>query len=715
MINNKRKAYFAAILLTSLIFILGMFPSAPAEGMYPLSEIPKNDLVKAGLKIDPDEIFNPDGVSYIDALVKLGGCTGSFVSRDGLIITNHHCAFRAVSAASATDHNYLRDGFLADEKGKEIPAKGYSCRITESYKDVSKEILEAANGITDLTERNQAIRNKMAELAEAASDEANSIEAQVSEMFVGKTYVLFKYRIIKDVRLVYVPPRSIGEFGGEADNWIWPRHTGDFSFVRAYVAPDGSAAEFSKENVPYRPKKFLRINPQGVKEGDFVFILGYPGRTYRHMPARFIEYQEKVQLPYVSQLFEWMIDEMETLSKEDEALQLEYAPFIKGLANTMKNYKGKLRGLKRLQLAKKKFAEENELKKFIDSNAELKEKYGSLFDDINGLYDKQFEIGKTYLWLRMFTRFSDIYEIARTFETFREKFENAEPDSAEKELEQLKETLTGMIEKSDPEFAKAFVAKMFYDASKFDDGQKINATEYFKNKTAEEFADELYSSKLLDKKFIENELCASVDNVKNFEDILTKTAQSIFNQSLELTTATKELNGIRTNLLAKFIDAKMVWKKQSFIPDANRTLRLTYGHIKGYFPADAVYYSPVTTLNGVIDKSMLGGEYEIPDKLKTLYDNKEFGEFYDKELGGVPVAILYNTDTTGGNSGSPILNAYGELVGVNFDRAYEATINDYQWDESYSRSIGVDIRYVLWIAKYLSGADNLLKEITEKM
>ncbi|NOX18737.1 MAG: S46 family peptidase [Chlorobi bacterium] len=715
MSYKRRRTIFTVLLFVSLVFIWGMFPSAPAEGMYPLSEIPKNDLTKAGLKINPDEIFNPDGVSYIDALVKLGGCTGSFVSRDGLIITNHHCAFRAVNKASTTEHNYLRDGFLANEKEEEIPAEGYACRIADSYEDVSEEVLAAAEGIDDLTERNQAIRDKMAELAADASDSENSIEAQVSEMFVGKTYVLFKYRIIKDVRLVYVPPRSVGEFGGETDNWIWPRHTGDFSFVRAYVAPDGSAAEYSKENVPYHPKKFLRINPKGVQEGDFVFILGYPGRTFRHMPARFVEYQEKIQLPYISQLFEWMIDEMEALSKEDEALQLEYASQIKGLANTMKNYKGKLRGLKRLQLVRQKFDEENKLKEFIESDKSLKEKYGSLFDEINGLYDEQFEIGKAYLWLRMFTRFSDVYRLAQTFQSYREKFEAEEPDSASGNLNELKETLIGLIEKSDGNFDKAFVTKMFYDAGKFGEERKINAAELLNGKTAEEFAEELFSSKLLDKDFIENELCASVESVKNFDDILTRTAKSVFNQTLELTAKTKELSGVRTDLLAKFVNAKMAWKKQSFIPDANGTLRLTYGYVKGYYPADAVYYSPITSLSGVIDKSMLGGEYAIPDKLKTLYDNKEFGEFYNDELGGVPVAILYDTDTTGGNSGSPILNAYGELIGVNFDRAYEATINDYQWDESYSRSIGVDIRYVLWIAKYLSGADNLLKEITEKI
>ncbi|MFA7228326.1 MAG: S46 family peptidase, partial [Melioribacteraceae bacterium] len=244
-------------LTATLTIILGMIPASPEEGMYPLSEIEKVDLQKAGLKIESKDVYNPNGVSLVDALVQLSGCTVSFISENGLIITNHHCAFGAITRASTVERNYLENGFYAATQTEEIPSQGYTCRITESYQDVSDVILSEVANVTDPAERTKAIAKKIRELSTAASNEKESIVADVSEMFAGKTYVLFKYRIIRDVRLVFAPPQSIGNFGGETDNWIWPRHTGDFSVMRAYVAPDGSAATYSKDNVPFKPKKFL--------------------------------------------------------------------------------------------------------------------------------------------------------------------------------------------------------------------------------------------------------------------------------------------------------------------------------------------------------------------------------------------------------------------------------------------------------------------------
>ena len=338
-----------------------MRSTAPEEGMYPLSEIHKINLVEAGLKIDPFEVYNPNGISLIDALVKVGGCTGSFVSKDGLILTNHHCAFGAINIASTPENNHLENGFLAETKLDEIPAHGVTVRITESYEDVSEKVLNGINEIEDLTERQKIISKRMNEIGEEADDPENSIEGRVSEMFKGKSYVLFRYRMIKDVRIVYAPPRKIGEFGGETDNWVWPRHTGDFTFMRAYVAPDGSASEYAEDNIPFSPKRFLKVNPNGANEGDFTFILGYPGRTFRHYPSYFIEYQENYQLPYISKTYDWMIDKLENLSKDNTEFELKFASRIKGLANTSKNYKGKLRGLKRINLVEQKRNEEKEL------------------------------------------------------------------------------------------------------------------------------------------------------------------------------------------------------------------------------------------------------------------------------------------------------------------------------------------------------------------
>lgn len=693
------------------------------EGMYPLSEIQKLNLQQAGLQIGINDIYNPNGVSLIDALVKINGCTGSFVSDKGLMITNHHCAFGAISNVSTPEKNYLENGFLAESFEAEIPAKNYVVRITESYEDVTDEILKSVEGIEDLSERNKAISKKMREIAKSAEDEANSIVAEVSEMFAGESYVLFKYRIIKDVRLVYAPPRSIGEFGGEADNWIWPRHTGDFTFMRAYVAPDGSAAEYSEENIPYTPKKYLKVNPDGVDEGDFVFILGYPGRTFRHNPSQFLEYQENFNLPYTEQLYSYMIGIYESISEGNEELQIKYSSRIKSLANVMKNYRGKMLGLRRLNLVEKKQSEEKILAEFINSDENLKKKFGTLFKDIEEVYQKRFDIAEADLWFSRFFRFSDLVSLADFILEYSNQKEliNSERKSAFKE-DKIEETLDRMKKKYEDlnyDFEDEFIYKMLYDTESFSETSTIKAVKARVNGTDFEeelsnYIEELLSTEIGNLDFFNKALELSYDEINDLNDPLIDFVVELKKQKEEIEKQESNISGTLQVLMPKLAEVKKLKNKTTFTPDANSTLRLTYGFIKGYEPADAVFYKPITTLDGIIEKSFMGGEYAVPDKLKTAYQQKDFGRFYDEKVGGVPVAILYNTDTTGGNSGSPILNAKGELIGVNFDRAFEATINDFAWDDAYSRSIGVDIRYVLWVAKTIGNADNVLNELGVK-
>lgn len=711
-------------LIITLSFILGMIPASPEEGMYPLSEIDKVDLVKAGLKIDPKEVYNPDGISLIDALVNVGGCTGSFISDKGLIITNHHCAYGSIVRASTVEKNYLENGFHAQTMEEEIPALGNSCRILESYEDVSSQVLDAVKNITDPSLRAQTIAKKSREIAQAANNEEQSIVAEVSEMFAGKSYVLFRYRIIRDVRLVYAPPQSIGNFGGETDNWVWPRHTGDFSLLRAYVAPDGKAATYSKDNVPYKPKKFLKINPDGVEENDFVFILGYPGRTFRHRPSQYVKYQQDYLLPYISDLYEFAIKTLEDISKGDKELELAAANRIKGLANTMKNYKGKIKGLKKINLVAQKEEEDRMLNNFIQSKPDLKSNYGNLLSEINDVFKSVNEFAQADLFFRQIFNMSPTLSLGNFIFTYSEEMQKPENERTqpfqEKNVKQTISRAISNINNLNTKFEKTVLNKMFLDAIKFGEGSKISALEELlksatgeNNKTISGFIDnEIVGAKIKGSEYFNSLLTKKPEELASLKDPLLEFVYKLRMQNQSLLKLNERNEGKLNKLYGDLVDVKMIWKQTNFIPDANSTLRLTYGYIKGYSPADATYMEPFTSIDGVIEKNSIGGEeFAIPDRLRTLYDNKDFGRYVSKKRNKLPIAMLYNMDTTGGNSGSPILDAYGRLIGVNFDRAFEATINDFAWNESYSRSIGVDIRYVLWVLDKFSGAKNILNEV----
>lgn len=712
------KSYLSKIgFVAFTLFFIAFYSPDVEEGMYPLSEIHKLDLVKAGLKINPKDIYNPNGISLIDALVNIGGCTGSFVSDKGLIITNHHCAFGAISSASTVENNILANGFYAKSTEEEIPATGYKCRITDSYEDVSNIVLSEANKISDPVKRGKLISDKINELEIKYTDKSKSIEARVSEMFAGQTYILFKYRVIEDVRLVFAPPRAIGEFGGETDNWVWPRHTGDFSFMRAYVAPDGSSRAYDKNNVPYKPKKFLKINPNGVNENDFVFILGYPGRTFRNYPAQYLNYQEKYLLPYVSDLYDFVIKTIEDVSANNEAMQLKYASYIKGLANTMKNYKGKIKGMKKLSLTKKKSDEDLLIKDYVLKNSDLKNKYGEIFNDIDFTYKQLDSIAQPVLWFERI-RLSNIYNAYNfIFENSRQMLLPDSQRTMQFKKDNYERTLKNfdrLFEMANDEIDSKILFKFFNDAAKFSEYSRLIAVDkYLRNDetTIRKFISDLLQIGVLDKnKFFELLKLKPIE-LRNLNPIAFQLFQELNHQKNEVDSKNEKINAKLKMLMPVYTDAKQEWNNRTFIPDANSTLRLTYGHVKGYSPADALYCKPFTTIDGVIEKSFQGNEFELPEKYYELYNKKAWGKFFNQKIGALPVALLYNTDTTGGNSGSPILNAYGELIGVNFDRTFEATINDFAWDESYSRSIGVDIRYVLWVTSVFSGADKLLEEM----
>jgi len=713
----KRKSIALLSTLLMLFVFAGFTKIRPEEGMFPMSEISRLDLKKAGLKMNQEDIFNPGGESLTDALVRVGGCTGSFVSSEGLIITNHHCAFGSVQAASSVENDYITDGFLARRKEDEIFAKGLTCKITRSYEDVSEEIMESLQSISDPILRLKTIGQKIREIESRENDVNPGMSCEISEMFAGKNYVLFRYQIIRDVRLVYVPPRTVGEFGGESDNWEWPRHTGDFSFLRAYVAKDGSPADYSPDNVPFTPKRHLNVNANGVKDGDFLFILGYPGRTFRNQPARFIEYHEKYQLPYIADLFEEQIETMKMLGAQDKTLEIRVASRIKSLANVSKNYKGKREGLEKINLTQQKLNEDLQLSRFIESDPELKSTYGNVLPEINKLYDEMSISAKQSLWFGQILSSTTLLSAAAVLLESSEKLKDKSGDERKKledaYLIRLRTLLTEMHESVD----KLLFEQMIRDAKALPPELQVEAVSlYFKRADTQEkrmkIIQKWWSNTLMVRPQKVYSLIGSTEEtLKKQKDPVLNFVRALKKQSEELRAKSLQMQGKLNVLYAQYIDVKMKFKATSFIPDANATLRLTYGYVKGYSTQDAVFYHPITTLGGMIEKSFQGGDYTLHPKIYSLYNDKMFGKYSLQNKNDVPLAILYNTDTSGGNSGSPILDADGSLIGVNFDRAYPATINDYAWNDKYSRSIGVDIRFVLWVTQYVGEAGFLLDEM----
>ncbi len=688
--------------------------------MFLLSDLKNIDLKKIGMNIPPEQLYNPNGTSLIDAIVRVGGCTGSFVSENGLIVTNHHCAFGFVQAISDTQNNFIKNGFLARNPKEEVLAKGLVCRITASYEDVSHKILQETYRINDPQLRSQIIAKNIKAITDYENKNNPGLQCEISEMFTGRTYVLFRYKLLKDVRLVYVPARSVGEYGGELDNWVWPRHSGDFAFLRAYVAPDGSSAEYSVANVPYKPAKHLKVNPKGVNENDFVFVLGYPGRTYRHQPAKFFQYHEQYFLKYISDLYDWQINTMQELSVGNEALAIKYAGKEKSLANVTKNYKGKMQGFSRTGLTKQKFEDEKQLQDFINADDYLKGKYGDVIPKINQLYDTIIRFAQRNLWYDYIYNVSPTLLCAAIMDNYADEYRKLTSDAErkafmEKQTPRLKAAIARYVGLYDRPFEQKALVKMIKDALQHKSDNRIAAIDqlraYFKTDTdIEKYVATIFAKTVFNNPIKANELFTK-DSLKF---MLTKdpliTLASALNEEINAFDAIDRKRESELSLLmAKYVDAKSEWKSKQFIPDANGTLRFTYGYVKGYSPNDGEYHKPFTTLKGVIEKE--GPEYELLDAIKELYAQKDYGDFIHPDLGDLPVNILYNLDTTGGNSGSPVMDKNGDLIAVNFDRAYTATINDYAWNESYSRSVAVDIRYVLWVTQKVAKADYLLQEM----
>ncbi|MCX8159722.1 MAG: S46 family peptidase [Candidatus Saccharicenans sp.] len=713
---NSRAILSALVLISTILVLAAMV--AGDEGMWPLSELPRLNLREKGLRMDQSLVYDPSKPSLLYAVVEVGA-TGSFISPEGLIITNHHVAFGSVVAASTPEKDYLKNGFLARTRAEEIPAPGRTARITESFQDVSARVLSVIKKNMSYADRTRAIEQQIKKIVAEAEKANPGKRAEVAEMFPGKTYWLFLYTVLKDIRLVYVPPLAIGNFGGEDDNWIWPRHTGDFTLMRAYVAPDGKPAEYNEQNVPYKPRTYLKINPDGAREGDFVFLLGYPGRTYRHLPASYIAYEQNVRMPAVADWYEWQINLMEEMSQAGREVALKHDSRIKGLANTMKNYRGKLAGLRRLNYLAQKRQEEAALQEFIQSDPKRRAVYGQVLPGLEKIYgDMGLEYPRVFV-LENLRRSVILFQNAMTI--LEAAVERQKPDLErnaaymDRNFNQTRQRLalglhTNFYLPTDIAVFKELLKK----ALALPEGQKIEALSRLaaSGSNLDEVVNNLFkSTRMSDSGFINGLWDKKPEEIRQVDDSLLRLANDLYPEYKKMEENNRARKGQLDELQARLVDIRQEFLGKQFIPDANGTLRLTFGRVEGYEPKDAVYYRPFTTVQGILEKTTGREPYDTPPALLQLISQKNFGRFVNPDLDTIPVCLLYSTDTTGGNSGSPIIDGDGRLVGVNFDRAWEATINDFTWSQRFSRSIGVDIRYVLWVMKEFAGAGHLLEEI----
>ncbi len=709
---------------TLLVIITLILPVKSEEGMYLLDQIDQKmmeKMKKMGFELSIDEIYNREGTALSGAVIKTGA-TSSFVSRKGLILTNHHVAFGALQRISTPEQNYIEDGFLAKTLEEEVPAPGYQAYVLVSMEDVTKKVLSAVkDGMSDY-ERFLAIEKKTKELIRKA-EEKSDVECEVESMNYGMTYYLFTNLKIRDIRIVYAPARAIGEFGGDVDNWMWPRHTGDFSFLRAYVGPDGRPADYSKENVPYKPKSYLKISKSGFKEGDFTMIMGFPGRTARRQSSFAVQHDLSFRYPFQIRTYSDLIRILEENSKRDDDASVKLSSYIKGLSNGLKNNQGMLEGLIKIDLLEKKESEERAFLDFVRKDPVLTKKYGGVLSEIEEVYkDRGMYREKSALmgWMQRGLLGYAMTINKWTIEQQKEDIER-EPGYQDRDLPniivRLKVAQRSLVPEADREVFEYFLKR----ALELPAGQKIEAVEKIfrerselsHDKAIREFLDELYSKTMLTG---EKERLKMIglkrDDLLKVNDPFISFASELENEKEKLRTRDKEFSGALSRLMPLYLEGVQIWKNEQLSPDANGTLRFNYGLVSGYSPRDAVEYRYVTSLSGIIEKETGEEPFKSPEKLMKTYKEKDFGEWIDETIGDVPVDFLTTNDSTGGNSGSPVLDRKGNLIGVLFDGTYESLYSDYYFDPVISRSIHVDVRYVLFVAEKVDKAVNVLDELT---
>lgn len=710
------------IILSALVAIMLIPTTAKAdEGMWFLMFIERlnhRDMQKMGLQLTSEEIYSINHHSLKDAIVQFdGGCTAELISKDGLVLTNHHCGYDAVAELSTADKNLLKDGYWAENRKEEKKPSSLYVRFFVRMDDVSKRILSKVNDKMTELEREKAVNQEIA-LIEKENNEGGKYTVSVRSFFQGNEYYYFVYQDYKDVRLVGVPPESLGKFGGDTDNWEWPRHTADFSMFRIYADKDGNPADYSENNVPLNPKHYLPVNLGGVKEGDFAMILGYPGRTNRWMPAGGIEQNVKFSYPAWVEGAKAGMDNMKKYMDQSDALRLVYAAKYASTANYWKNRQGMIDALTKFGTSKSKATQEIKFDKWANKPAN-KAKYGNVITNINKFYSLTNEKSRHDNYLQQLFRTTAFGTSGRTIGKQLDNYVKADASKRVTLVSTINEAVDGIYKELYLPAEKDLMAVQLHLYATKSKGYGIasmvekigSATNYdFTKYVNDTFDASILTSKDKIKAFLDNPNQATLDNDPLYM-ISNNMIVHISKKSDEIAKAQNDF-GASFRLLVEGLRESNIGKIK--YPDANSTLRLTYGKVRS-LPADKRNDAKInnyTTMDGMVKKYKKGDEeFDMPIRVLEMNKNRDYGRFADKD-GSMHVNFLTDNDITGGNSGSPVLNGKGELIGLAFDGNIEAMAGDVIFDPKLQRTINVDIRYVLWVIENLSGAKHIVDEMT---
>jgi hypothetical protein len=714
------------ILLTFTIvtfYCVNLF-AIPDEGMWlPMlvKRLNAEDMAKHGCKLTAEEIYNINQAALKDAIVSLEFCTAEIVSENGLLFTNHHCAYSAIQENSSVEHNYLDDGFWAKSFNEELKIPGQTASILVRMEDVTAQVLKGIDDNTSAADRSKMIGDATKEISKKAAEDGK-YKAVVKDMFNGNEFYLFVYETFKDVRLVGAPPQSIGKFGGDTDNWMWPRHTGDFSLLRIYANKDNKPAEYAADNVPYKPKHVIPVSLKGYKEGDFAMIMGFPGRTNRYITSPGMELQMQYINPVQIKLFGKRLETWKKNMDADTKVRIQYSAKHASMANSWKYYIGQNEGLERLDVISQRKKEEAAFTAWAKSS-EGNAKYADILSEYATAVDGYKDMVSQLLYLNLAGKSCEAAQLIRI--ASRVKDEAAKKPADAKALSEATAEAKSAADEffkdyntqTDLSVVKEMILMYIADIPAAKLPPAIAKIAAGKGKSNEEkvskWADKLFEKSIFTSKEKFEKWLAKPD-AKSFEKdpvFVLNNELTQFNTA-QIAPAQQKFMAQTDRLKRIYLEGLMKFRKdKTFYPDANSTERLTYGNIKSYAPADAVNFNYYTTTDGILQKAKKDktSEFYVPEKLIELIKKKDFGRY--AENGELKVAFLTNNDITGGNSGSPVMNDKGELIGIAFDGNWEAMTGDLVFDPQLKRTICVDIRYVLFIMDKLAGATNLVNEM----